>query len=105
MVDSIMDDRVAGSKVVFARALIQSDRGGLRRMLFGYSDGVVVYCNGQPLFFGMNASRLRSSDLGQSAMDRVGSALYLPLQQGKNELVFAVTEFMGGWAFWARLDR
>jgi hypothetical protein len=52
----------------------------------------------------MNASRLRSSDLGLSAMDRVGSALYLPLQQGKNELVFAVTEFTGGWAFWARLD-
>jgi hypothetical protein len=104
MVDSIMGDRVAGSKVVFARATIQSDHGGLRRMLFGYSDGVVVYCNGQPLFFGMNASRLRSSDLGQSAMDRVGSALYLPLKQGRNELVFAVTEFTGGWAFWARLD-
>ena len=104
MVDSIMGDRVTGSKVVFARATIQSDRAGLRRMLFGYSDGVVVYCNGQPLFFGMNASRLRSSDLGQSAMDRVGSALYLPLKQGKNELVFAVTEFTGGWAFWARLD-
>jgi len=104
MVDSIMGDRVAGSKVVLARATIQSDRAGLRRMLFGYSDGVVVYCNGQPLFFGMNASRLRSSDLGQSAMDRVGNALYLPLNQGKNELVFAVTEFTGGWAFWARLD-
>ncbi len=95
MVDSIMGDRVAGSRVVFARATIQSDRAELRRMLFGYSDGVVVYCNGQPLFFGMNASR---------PMDRVGSALYLPLKQGKNELVFAVTEFTGGWAFWARLD-
>lgn len=104
MVDSIMGDRVAGSKVVLARATIQSDGAVLRRMLFGYSDGVVVYCNGRPLFFGMNASRLRSSDLGQSAMDRVGSALYLPLQQGTNELVFAVTEFTGGWAFWARLD-
>jgi hypothetical protein len=104
IIDSIMGDRVAGSKVVLARATIQSDHGGARRMLFGYSDGVVVYCNGQPLFFGMNASRLRSSDLGQSAMDRVGSALYLPLKQGTNELVFAVTEFTGGWAFWARLD-
>lgn len=104
LVDSVMGGRVAGSKVVFARATIQSDRAGLRRMRFGYSDGVVVYCNGQPLFFGMNPSRLRSGDLGLSALDRVGNALYLPLKQGRNEVVFAVTEFTGGWAFWARLD-
>lgn len=104
MVDSVMGGRVTGSKVVFARATIQSDRAGLRRVRFGYSDGAVVYCNGQPLFFGMNPSRLRSADLGLSALDRVGSVLYLPLKQGRNELVFAVTEFTGGWAFWARLD-
>jgi hypothetical protein len=104
MVDSVMGGRVAGSQVVFARATIQSDRAGPRRMWFGYSDGIVVYCNGRPLFFGMNASRLRSNDLGQSALDRVGSALYLPLTPGRNELVFAVTEFTGGWAFWSRLD-
>ncbi|HET7250509.1 MAG TPA: hypothetical protein VFI79_11720 [Gemmatimonadales bacterium] len=105
LVDSILSNRVPGSKVVFARTTIQSDRAERRRLRFGYSDGVVVYCNGQPLFFGMNASRLRSQDLGESAMDRVGSVLYLPLQRGKNELVFAVTEYTGGWAFWARLER
>jgi hypothetical protein len=66
--------------------------------------GAVVYLNGQPLFFGINASRLRSPDLGRSALDRVGSVLYLPLQRGRNELVFAVTEYTGGWAYWARLD-
>ena len=104
MVDSVMGGRVSGSNVVFARATIQSDRAGLRRMLLGYSDGAVVYCNGQPLFFGMNPSRLRSGDLSISAMDMVGSALYLPLKKGPNELVFAVTEFTGGWAYWARLD-
>ena len=104
LVDSIMGNRVAGSKVVFARATIVADRAGLRRLLLGYSDGAVVYLNGQPLFFGMNASRLRSPDLGQAALDRVGNALYLPLRQGPNELVFAVTEFTGGWAFWARTD-
>jgi WD40 repeat protein len=104
LVDSIMGNHVTGSKVVFARATIQAARAGPRRMLFGYSDGAVVYLNGQRLFFGMNASRLRSPELGLSALDRVGSALYLPLRQGKNELVFAVTEYTGGWAFWARLD-
>ena len=105
LVDSIMANRVTGAKVVLARAIIQSDRAGLRRMFFGYSDGAVVYLNGQPLFFGMNASRLRSPDLGLSALDRVGNVLYLPLKRGPNELVFAVTEYTGGWAYWARLDR
>ncbi|MGE5142148.1 MAG: hypothetical protein ACM3OA_01780, partial [Acidobacteriota bacterium] len=105
LVDSVMGNRVAGAKVVLARAVIQSDRAGLRRMFLGYSDGAVVYCNGQPLFFGMNASRLRSPDLGVSAFDRVGNVVYLPLRRGRNELVFAVTEYTGGWAYWARLDR
>src|SRR5262249_7107937 len=41
LVDSIMGDRVVGSKVVFARATIQADRAELKRMLFGYSDGAV----------------------------------------------------------------
>ena len=29
---------------------------------------------------------------------------YLPLGRGRNELVMAVAEYTGGWAFWARLD-
>lgn len=104
LVDSIMGNRVTGAKVVLARTVIQSDRARLGRMVFGASDGAVVYCNGQPLFFGMNASRLRSPDLGLSALDRVGSVLYLPLKRGPNELVLAVTEYTGGWAYWARID-
>jgi hypothetical protein len=69
-------------------------------MHFSYSDGVVIYCNGQPLYFGMNAPFFR--DLG--TMDKYDDAVYLPLVRGRNELVFAVTEYSGGWAFMARLD-
>jgi hypothetical protein len=100
VVDSVMNGRVPGTKVVFARSSIESDRDGVRRMHFGYSDGVVIYCNGQPLYFGMNAPFFR--DLG--VMDRYGDAVYLPLKRGTNEIVLAVTEYSGGWAFWARLD-
>jgi hypothetical protein len=100
LVESIMRGQVAGSKVVFARTMIESDRAQLKRMLFGYSDGVVIYCNGQPLYFAMNPSGLR----GQGIMDRIGDAVYLPLTKGRNEVVFAVTEFTGGWAYWARID-
>ncbi len=31
------------------------------RMHFGHSDGTVIYCNGDPLFFGMNAQLFATS--------------------------------------------
>jgi hypothetical protein len=101
LTDSVMGGRVAGTKVVLARTTIQSDRDDLERLRFGYSDGVVIYCNGTPLYFGMNPPFFR--DLG--VMDMEGDAVYLPLKKGKNEIVFAVTEYSGGWAFFGRLDR
>lgn len=101
IVDSLMGGRVRGSKVVFARTEITADRDGMRRMQFSYSDAIVVYANGQPLYFGMNAQGFRD-DLG--VMSPGGDAVYLPLKRGRNEIVVAVTEFSGGWAFWAKLD-
>ena len=35
---------------------------------------------------------------------QAGDAVYLPLRRGHNQLVFAVIECTGGWAFSARLD-
>jgi len=101
LADSVMGGRVPGTKVVFARTTIDASTDRLERMRFGYSDGVVIFCNGTPLYFGMNAPFFR--DLG--VMDMEGDAVYLPLKKGKNEIVFAVTEYSGGWAFFGRLDR
>ena len=100
-VDSIMGGRVRGSKVVFARTAIDSPRDETRRLLFTYSDGITIYLNGQPLYFGMNPQGLRDN-LGLMPSD--GDAVFLPLKRGRNELVVAVTEYSGGWAFAARLD-
>jgi hypothetical protein len=49
----------------------------------------------------MNPGGLRA-DL--AVMARVGDAVYLSLREGRNQLVFAVVECTGGWAFGARLD-
>jgi hypothetical protein len=59
-----------------------------------------VYLNGRPLAFAMNPGGLR----GLGVMARVGDAVYLPLRRGRNQLVFAVIQCTGGWAFSARLD-
>ena len=100
LADSVMAGRVAGSRVVFARTIVDADRAEVRRLQYGYSDGVVIYVNGEPLVFAMNPQNLR--DLG--IMPTIGDAVYVRLRPGHNELVFAVIELGGGWAFWGRLD-
>jgi hypothetical protein len=99
--DSILGGRVTGSKVIYARTTINATGAGMRRMQFGFSDGVVIYCNGVPLFAGMHPSGFR--DLGY--FEPIGDAVYLPLKAGKNEIVMVVTEFFGGWAFSGRLEQ
>ena len=101
LTDSVMTGKVAGSGIVYARATIDAPRDELRRLHYCYSDGVVVYLNRRPLAFAMNPAGLRD-DLG--IMARTGDAVYLPLRRGRNEIVLAVIEYTGGWAFGARLD-
>ena len=101
LVDSVMTGRMAGSRVVYARAVISVAHEQTRRLQYTYSNGVVIYLNGRPLAFAMNPGGLRA-DL--AVMARVGDAVYLPLRKGRNQLVFAVVECTGGWAFGARLD-
>jgi hypothetical protein len=101
LVDSVMTGKIAGARIVYARTTIRAAREEIRRMQYSYSNGVVIYLNGRPLAFAMNPGGLRSN-LG--VMARAGDAVYLPLRQGENQLVFAVVELTGGWAFAARLD-
>lgn len=100
LVDSVMTGRIAGSRIVYARTTITARRDGLRRLQYAYSNGVVVYLNGRPLVFAMNPGGLR----GLGVMAQTGDAVYLPLKQGRNQLVFAVIQCTGGWAYSARLD-
>jgi hypothetical protein len=101
LVDSVMTGKIAGSRIVYARTTVTAARDETRRMQYAYSNGVVIYVNGRPLAFAMNPGGLRNN-LG--VMARVGDAVYLPLKRGKNQIVFAVIECTGGWAFSARLE-
>ncbi len=100
LADSVMTGKIEGSRIVYARTTVTADRDETRRLQYAYANGVVIYLNGKPLAFAMNPGRLR----GLGVMSRVGDAVYLPLKRGKNELVFAVIECTGGWAFSGRLD-
>jgi len=101
LIDSVMTGKIAGSRIVYARTTITAARDETRRLQYAYSNGVVVYLNGRPLAFAMNPGGLRSN-LG--VMAKAGDAVYLPLRRGRNQIIFAVIECTGGWAFSARLD-
>lgn len=47
---------------------------------------------------------VRTDRNGRFRPDVENDAVFLPLAKGRNELVFAVAEYFGGWGLIARLD-
>ena len=91
-----------GTKVVYARTFIDAERGEVKKLAIGYSDEVSVFLNGRILYRGRSAQYFRDpAFLGIVSADN--DAVYLPLVQGRNELVLAVSELGGGWGFVCRL--
>jgi hypothetical protein len=72
----------------------------MRAMDLGFSDRAVVYLNGQPLYAGRDDYRTRDYRF----LGSIGwwDTIYLPLREGDNELVIAVSETFGGWGVMAR---
>jgi sugar lactone lactonase YvrE len=85
---------------VLARTTVLSDRQVVRPLDIGYSDHVTVYLNGRPVFRGRSAYRERDP----SFLGIVGpyDTVFLPLDEGDNQLVLKVTEAFGGWGLLAR---
>ena len=61
-----------------------------------------MYLNGKPVFSGKNALGYRSDDaLGVFGLNDQAP---IHLNAGENELLVAVTEYNGGWAFECKLS-
>ncbi|HFA52196.1 MAG TPA: hypothetical protein ENJ95_24525 [Bacteroidetes bacterium] len=93
---------VRSQNTVFAAANIYSEGSQTKRLDFGYSDRARVYLNGQLLYAGNNS--YRSRDYRYLGTIGFFDSLYLPLKNGKNELVIAVSETFGGWGIQAKLE-
>ena len=92
-----------GMKVVYARAMIVSDRDQVKKLNIGYSDDVSLFLNGRILYGGRSAQRFRDPGF-LGIVNAENDAVYLPLRKGRNELVLAVSELTGGWGFICRFD-
>jgi hypothetical protein len=95
-------DPQPGSKLIYARTTIDSDRAQVKKLELGYSDEFTVFLNGQILYRGRSAQNFRDPGF-LGIMNPENDAVYLPLKKGKNDLVLAVTELGGGWGFICRL--
>lgn len=91
-----------GTKVIYARTVIGSERDEVRKLHVGYSDEVSVILNGQILYRGRSAQYFRDPGF-LGIMSAENDAVYLPLKKGRNELLLAVSELGGGWGFVCRL--
>ncbi len=90
-----------GQDTCFARALVGSPREQIVLLDLGFSDRARVYLNGRLLYAGDNSYLSRDYRyLGTiGTFDRVA----LPLVEGTNELMVAVSEGFGGWGLIGRL--
>lgn len=92
-----------GTKVVYARTIVESDRDQVKRLEIGYSDEVSVFLNGRILFRGRSAQNFRDPGF-LGIVNPENDTVYLPLKKGANELVLAVSELGGGWGFICRVS-
>lgn len=96
-------DPQPGTKVLYARTAIESDRDQVKKLEIGYSDEVSVFLNGQILYRGHSAQGFRDPGF-LGIVNPENDAVYLPLKKGSNELLLAVSELGGGWGFICRLE-
>jgi hypothetical protein len=93
----------AGWGLALARVVLVASHATRARLHFGYSDGLGVYLDGEPLFVGRNDYDSRYQGY-IGTMSRDGDAVDLPLRKGRNVLTLAVTDRAFGWGFAARLE-
>jgi hypothetical protein len=91
-----------GTKVVYAKTTIVSDRDQIRKLSIGYSDDVSVFVNGKILYRGRSAQGFRDPGF-LGIVNPENDAVYIPLKKGRNELMLAVSELGGGWGFLCHL--
>ena len=92
----------AGRFVAYLRTTVRSESLRTVPLEIGYSDDIMLWLNGAPVFRGINAQASRYPDyLGLIAPTT--ERIYLPLRRGDNELLVALTDRLGGWGLAARI--
>ena len=87
---------------VYLKITIMSEKSQVKKFSFGYSDRVFVYLDDMLFYSGTNS--YKSRDYRYLGTIGLFDELYLPLKQGANELLMAVSESFGGWGVIAKFE-
>jgi hypothetical protein len=87
---------------VFTCLRIKADKAGVKQLKLGYSDRATVYINGKAVYQGDNT--YMSRDYRYLGTIGLFDSVYLPLEEGENEVWIAVTEAFGGWGVIGQLE-
>ena len=87
---------------LFVRKILTADEAKTVRFQYGFSDRVTVFLNGQAIVYGDD--RYLSRDYRHLGTIGLFDSVFLPLEAGRNELIFAVTEGFGGWGIKAAME-
>jgi glyoxylase-like metal-dependent hydrolase (beta-lactamase superfamily II) len=94
--------QAVGKNTRFARLTINSESSQAKLLQFGYSDVARVFVNGELQYVGDNT--YQSRDYRYLGTIGLFDSVVLPLREGDNEILIAVTEAFGGWGVMAVLD-
>ena len=83
-----------------ARIRVNASSAGVRRLDLGFSDRVVVFLNGNPIFYRDDSYEFDRRRDGLISLDQ--ASVFLPLRAGLNEVSIVVTDRFGGWAIMGR---
>lgn len=86
---------------IVARHVVEAESDETRSLDLGYSDAVTVFLNGRPLV-ALDQSYRFDAPRVQGVMGWHQGRLFVPLERGRNELLFVVTDSFGGWGLMAR---
>ena len=100
LAEVIVDEN--GGNTVFARHMINGEKGDKKVLSFGYSDKASVYLNGTLIYSGDNTYLTR--DYRYLGTIGLFDNVVLPLKKGNNELVIAVSEAFGGWGIMGKIS-
>lgn len=92
----------ASNNTVLVKAVINADSDQIKRLDIGYSDVAKVFVNNQAVYAGQR--KFRSRDYRYLGTIGYFDSIFLDLKKGRNEVVFALAENMGGWAVMAKLE-
>src|SRR5262249_15924644 len=91
-------------RLAWLKTTIESDKDQERILHLGFSDEIWLFINGEILYTDKNHFVSPGLKFPRGRCTIENSMVKLPLKQGKNEILFGLTNYFYGWGVIARLD-